>query len=224
MMTWVMMMMKRYSFPIRWMVEECGAGPVQEAGHESRPLQIVAAHKWMKRIPAGLLDSLLRFTGGDARRTLSVDSTRYTFNRYVLVEDAKRGKFYRVVTVKHHALITDGCGMLSLWMFLCGPPSRVSIRYIAVSIGCAYRPTYYAARGIMRKIRDLPEGVLPGTGKTDEGHARAGPKGCRWQATARNAPSPAGVASRAARAGAPSRRTFRWSPSATCAPPPTNPT
>ncbi len=42
----------------------------------------------MKRIPVDLLDSLLRFTaGGDARRTLSVDSARYTFNRYVLVED-----------------------------------------------------------------------------------------------------------------------------------------
>ena len=38
-------------------------------------------HKWMKRIPVDLLDSLLGFTaGGDARRTLSVDSTRYTFN------------------------------------------------------------------------------------------------------------------------------------------------
>ena len=39
----------------------------------------------MKRMPVSLLDSLLRFTGGDARRTLSVDSIRYTFNRHVLV-------------------------------------------------------------------------------------------------------------------------------------------
>ena len=67
----------------------------------------MAAHKWMKRIPVDLLDSLLRFTGGDARGTLSVDSTRYTFNRHVLVEDARRGKFYRKATVKHHTLITD---------------------------------------------------------------------------------------------------------------------
>ncbi len=66
----------------------------------------------MKRIPLDLPDSLPRFTaGGDARRTLSADSTRYTFNRYVLVEDAKRGKLYRKATVKHHALITDSCRM-----------------------------------------------------------------------------------------------------------------
>lgn len=64
-------------------------------------------HKWMKRIPLDLLDSLLRLTAGSgARRTLSVDSTQYTFNRYVLVEDIKRGRFHRKNTVKHHALIT----------------------------------------------------------------------------------------------------------------------
>ncbi len=69
----------------------------------------------MKRIPVDLLDSLLRFTaGGDARGTLSVDSTQYTFNRYVLVEDAKRGKLYRKATVKHHALITDSCRMAAV--------------------------------------------------------------------------------------------------------------
>ena len=64
----------------------------------------------MKRIPVSLLGSLMRFTAGDnARRTLPVGSARYTFNRYVLAEDAKRGEFYRKATVKHHALITDSC-------------------------------------------------------------------------------------------------------------------
>ncbi len=62
-----------------------------------------------------LLDSLLRFTaGGDARRTLSVDSTQYTFNRYVEVEDIRRGRFYRKATVKHHALITDSCRIVAV--------------------------------------------------------------------------------------------------------------
>ena len=106
-MTWVMM--KKYSCSIRGMVEECEARPglCRKLGMDHVPSKSWL-HKWMKRIPLDLLDSLLRFTaGGDARRTLSVDSTQYTFNRYVLVEDAKRGKFYRKTTVKHHALITD---------------------------------------------------------------------------------------------------------------------
>ncbi len=64
-----------------------------------------------------MLDSLLRLTaGGDARRTLSVDSTRYTFNRCVLVEDVKRGRFYRKATVKHHALITDSGRIVAVVM------------------------------------------------------------------------------------------------------------
>ncbi len=106
-MTWAMM--KKYSCSIRGMVEECEARPglCRKLGMDHVPSKSWL-HKWMKRIPPDLLDSLLRFTaGGDARRTLSVDSTQYTFNRYVLVEDAKRGKFYRKATVKHHALITD---------------------------------------------------------------------------------------------------------------------
>ena len=83
---------------------------MQEAGPGSHPRQIAAAHKW---IPVSLLDSLLRLTAGDdARRTLSADSTRYTFNRHVLVEDTKRGRFYRKATVKHHARIRRMIGCL----------------------------------------------------------------------------------------------------------------
>lgn len=53
-------------------------------------------------MPVSLLYSLLRFTAGsEAYGTLSVDSTQYTFNRYVLVEDVKRGQFYRKAIVKH---------------------------------------------------------------------------------------------------------------------------
>lgn len=61
----------------------------------------------MKRIPLDLLDSLLRLTAGNgARRTLSVDSTQYTINRYALVEDIRRETFHREDAVKHHALTT----------------------------------------------------------------------------------------------------------------------
>ena len=64
-------------------------------------------HKWIKRIPVTLLDSLLRLTTGSGTHgTLLVDATQYTFNRYVLMEDIKRGRFYRKATVKHHSLIT----------------------------------------------------------------------------------------------------------------------
>ena len=83
---------------------------MQEAGSGSRPRQIATAHKW---IPVSLLDSLLRLTASDdARRTLSVDSTRYTFNRYVEVEDIRRGRFYLKTTVKHHARIRRMIGYL----------------------------------------------------------------------------------------------------------------
>ena len=62
-------------------------------------------------------------------------------------------------------------------MFLCGPPNGISINYIATSIGRAYCTVYRMMRDIMRKVGELPEGKLSGTGETDEGYTRAGSKG-----------------------------------------------
>lgn len=65
-------------------------------------------HKWTKGILLDLLDSLLRLTAGSgSRRTLSVDSTRYTFNRYVEAEDIRRGRYHKKDTVKQRVLITE---------------------------------------------------------------------------------------------------------------------
>ena len=67
------------------MLKECEARPglSRKLGMDHVPSKSWL-HTWMKRIPIDLLDSLLRFAaGGDARRTLSVDYTQYTFNRYV---------------------------------------------------------------------------------------------------------------------------------------------
>ena len=57
--------------------------------------------------PLDLLDSLLLTAGSDSRRTLSVDSTQYTFNQYVKAEDVRRGRHRSKDTVKQHALITE---------------------------------------------------------------------------------------------------------------------
>ena len=85
-MAWLMM--KRYSCFVREMVEECDAKPglCKKLGLDaSRPSHGCTS---MSKISTGLLDSLLTFaTGSGAYRTLSVDSTQYTYNRYVLVED-----------------------------------------------------------------------------------------------------------------------------------------
>ena len=63
-------------------------------------------------------------------------------------------------------------------MFLCGPPNGISIiYYIATSMGRAYGAVYRMMRDIMRKVSELPEGKLSGTGETDEGYIRAGSKG-----------------------------------------------
>ena len=67
--------------------------------------------------------------------------------------------------------------MLALRMFLCGPPNGISINYIATSMGRAYGAVYRMMRDIMRKVSELPEDRLSGTGETDEGYARAGSKG-----------------------------------------------
>ena len=71
-----------------------------------------------------------------------------------------------------------GDWMPALWVFLCGPPNGVSIIYcIATLMGSAYGAVYRMMRDIMRKVSELPEGKLSGTGETDEGYARAGSKG-----------------------------------------------
>lgn len=114
MMTWLMM--KKYSCSIRGMVEECEARPglCKKLDLDHVPSKSWL-HKWMKRIPIGLLDSLLLFTAGRGSvRTLSIDSTQYTFNRYVEVTDARRGKIYRKATVKHHMLMTDDLKIVSV--------------------------------------------------------------------------------------------------------------
>lgn len=113
MMTWLMM--KKYSCSIRGMVEECEARPrlCGKLGMDHAPSKSWL-HKWMKRIPLDLLDSLLRFTAGGAGGTLSVDSTQYTFNRYIVVDDIRRGRFYRKATIKHHTLITANLSIVAV--------------------------------------------------------------------------------------------------------------
>ena len=112
-MAWLMM--KRYSCSIRGMVEECDARPglCKKLGLDHVPSKSWL-HKHMGMIPIGLLDSLLTLTAGsDAYGTLSVDSTQYTYNRYVLAEDAKRGEYYKKATIKHHALISPNGRIVS---------------------------------------------------------------------------------------------------------------
>ena len=104
---WIMM--KIYTLSIRRLVEEYEHKPSirRDAGLTHVPSKSWI-HKWLGRIPVGLLDSLLTPTAGSAVfGTLSVDSTQYTYNRYVLVEDAKHGKYYRKDTIKHHVLIAE---------------------------------------------------------------------------------------------------------------------
>ena len=127
-------------------------------------------------------------------------------------------------TILHYRHVRMGDWMLALWMFLCGPPNGVSINYISTSLGRAYGAVYRMMRDIMWKVGELPGGRLSGTGETDMGISGPAPRGWRWAATARTGPSPADVGYRAAPAGAPSRRTPRWSPSTTGAPPPMSPT
>ena len=112
-MAWLMM--KRYSCSIRGMVEECDARPglCKKLGLDHVPSKS-CLHKHMGKIPLGLFDSLLTLTAGsDAYGTLSVDSTQYTYNWYVLAEDAKRGEYYKKATIKHHALISPNGKIVS---------------------------------------------------------------------------------------------------------------
>ena len=110
-------------------------------------------------------------------------------------------------TILHYRHVRMGDWMLTLRMLLCGPPNWISIiYYIATSLGRAYGAVYRTIRDIMRRVSELPEGKLSGTGETDEEYIRPAPRGCRWAATARAGSYPAAAGCRAAPAGAPSRR------------------
>ena len=104
------------------------------------------------------------------------DRCRKRLQRY-LCKDCGRTFNDRTDTILHYRHIWMGNWMPALWEFLCGPPNGVSINHVAESIGCTYRSTYYMIRRMMDKIRSLPEGILSGTGETDEGYIRAGSKG-----------------------------------------------
>ena len=57
----------------------------------------------------------------------------------------------------HYKHVSIGNWMLALWLFLCGPLNGVSIRFISQATGQAYKTAYYMMRGIMARIRNLPE-------------------------------------------------------------------
>ena len=101
--------MKIYSLSIRGLVEEYGRKPsIRRDTNLMHAPSKSWIHKWLGRMPVDLLDSLLTLTAGsDAFGTLSVDSTQHQYNRYVLVEDAGRGKYYKKDTIKHHVLIGE---------------------------------------------------------------------------------------------------------------------
>ena len=64
----------------------------------------------VSRLPIGLLGELRVFAAGkEDQESLLVDSSSYTYNRYVWKENVKCGRWERL-TVKHHALLTlNGC-------------------------------------------------------------------------------------------------------------------
>ena len=187
MMAWIMI--KRYSCSIRGMVEECGARPglCRKLGLDHVPSKSWL-HKWMKRIPLDLLDSLLRLTAGSgARRTLSVDSTQYTFNRYVLVEDIKRGTFHRKDTVKHHALITADLKMVAVAVtdgnasdapilaelcakaprgggYLLGDSAYCTRKNCQLADGLGRRPCFRPKKGLWSAAWNSGAGCWPGAG------------------------------------------------------------
>ena len=103
-------MMKRYNFSLREMAGELRfrPGALKIVGPDWYPAKSWP-HKWPGRLPPGMLDELILLTvGEDAFGTLSVDSSRHRFNRYVLADDTKRGKKWVHDTIKHHALISPG--------------------------------------------------------------------------------------------------------------------
>ena len=68
----------------------------------------------VKRLPMSLLGELLIHTAGKAaKETLLVDSSSYTYNRYVWKENNKGGRWERL-TLKHHVLLAlNGCVVAS---------------------------------------------------------------------------------------------------------------
>ena len=55
----------------------------------------------------GAPDSVLIFiTGHGVFETMSVDSTHYRFNRYEMVDGARRGLVYQKMAIKQHILIS----------------------------------------------------------------------------------------------------------------------
>ena len=109
-------MMKRYNFSLREMAGELRfrPGALKIVGPDWYPAKSWP-HKWPGRLPPGMLDELILLTvGEDAFGTLSVDSSRHRFNRYVLADDTKRGKKWVHDTIKHHALISPGGKVVSL--------------------------------------------------------------------------------------------------------------
>ena len=110
---WIMM--KRYNFSLRVMMDELRfrPGALRIVGLDWYPSKSWL-HKWLGRPYPGMLDELILFTAGeDAFGTLSVDSTHHQFNRYVLVNDARRGEKWVHDTVKHHAPISPGGKVVS---------------------------------------------------------------------------------------------------------------
>ena len=78
-------------------------------------------HKWLERVPMGLLDGLILFAAGKAAYgSFPADSTHHRFNRYALADHAG-GKRWVADTCKHHvqvspdgkvlaSMVTDGNG------------------------------------------------------------------------------------------------------------------
>ena len=132
---------------------------------------------------------------------------RYTCN------DCRKTFNDKTGTVLHYRHVSLGNWMLALWLFLCGPPlNGVSIRFISQATGQAYKTTYYMMRGIMGRIRGLPEKPLKGACETDEAYVKAGSKGGGAGYQRRGPEFPAAAACPAGPAAARLRRTCRWSP------------
>ncbi|MCE2507936.1 MAG: IS1 family transposase [Nitrosopumilaceae archaeon] len=91
-------------------------------------------------------------------------------------KDCKKTFNDKAGTVLHYQHISLGNWMVALWLFLCGPLSGTSIRFVSQATGRTYKTTCYMMRNIMRKIRDLPEKPLKGTCETDEAYIKAGSK------------------------------------------------
>ena len=84
---WVMM--KRYGLSIRGMICELhfSRGARRVAGLRRVPSKSWL-HKWMRRLPLGMLDGMILFTAGDdIHGSFSVDSSHHRFNRYRLADN-----------------------------------------------------------------------------------------------------------------------------------------